>query len=924
MKRLLTMFVAMMLLVCTGFAQVKQLSQYEIAHLGQTAVQKDVTPQHHVLPGTIAPTLRAADQLPAVNAKKPAQDNAKVTGNPTWGQTMSYCLDEPYYSSVGAGGSLYWGIKIEAAALVGRNNITDVQLYVSNAGTYNLAIYSGTTPGTASYTETVTATAADEGTWKTIHFATPVPITQNQDLWVTFYNSGVSYPAAGVTGNEWDNGKYISVDGANWNLVSDYNLDYTWMIRVVSDTYPVVAPTVTISGDDVAFTGDTAWFRAVSANATSYSWNYTADLQGASGNTAWAIWNTTGSKTVSVTASNSAGSASATKTVTVYNPSIVNLTNNDNGYMYVWSSTDDGHRVHNTEVDHGISGDTLWVQTATFSPSSSYYGSICPDSVSRLTSLTVDGVNIALDGTNALLEVLDLTSSAGYVIYNYPVVYGSQAHSVSASFGPYYDSTMTTHTITVTNTGGGYLMAAMNGNWGNYTMLDAAGSTQFTGTSADYLVVEGGTILPTSQYYDYLAPASASMVTAILVDGVSQPLDGTGMVEVTDDTVYGFIWYDLDVSFDADHTVQFVFGPYNTNVPPTVSINGPSTVGVGDAATFTATCNDPSATFAWTVDGTAVSGNTTNSLTYTFTAIGSHTVSVTATNSYGSTTATKTVTVSTLYTITITHNGGFVGTSESVVNGSIYAIPSPTSYSGTLPNSLAVWVLSFYDANYAAQLGVSDDAFMLKHIYVDGVELPLGTLESYDEVEYGLTEYVFNVSYDANHTVNIVFGGENTYTVTALSNNETQGVVYGGGQYSDGQTATLMALCQMGMQFAGWSDGSTANPLTFIVTDNVVITANFVPGSGGIIHDTIIIYIHDTVNSGVDQVNLIDIKLYGSNGRIVVEGAEGYDVVLYDAVGRSLATKHDDFGPVYFDVPASGSYMVRVGHYAARRIVVVK
>ena len=76
---------------------------------------------------------------------------------------------------------------------------------------------------------------------------------------------------------------------------------------------------------------------------------------------------------------------------------------------------------------------------------------------------------------------------------------------------------------------------------------------------------------------------------------------------------------------------------------PTVTINGPSSAVAGVPVTFTA--NAPLAdSFAWTVDGTAVS-STTNTMTHTFTTAGNHTVAVTATNSEGSTTASMTVSV---------------------------------------------------------------------------------------------------------------------------------------------------------------------------------------------------------------------------------------------------------------------------------------
>ena len=57
---------------------------------------------------------------------------------------------------------------------------------------------------------------------------------------------------------------------------------------------------------------------------------------------------------------------------------------------------------------------------------------------------------------------------------------------------------------------------------------------------------------------------------------------------------------------------------------------------------------------------------------------------------------------------------------------------------------------------------------------------------------------------------------------------------------------------------------------------------------------------------------------------MVVEGAEGQPVTLIDAVGRQLATKRDEYTPVRFDVPSSGTYLVKIGDYAARRVMVIR
>lgn len=91
------------------------------------------------------------------------------------------------------------------------------------------------------------------------------------------------------------------------------------------------------------------------------------------------------------------------------------------------------------------------------------------------------------------------------------------------------------------------------------------------------------------------------------------------------------------------------------------------------------------------------------------------------------------------------------------------------------------------------------------------------------------------------------------------------------------------------------------------------------------IHDTI--YIHDTVyitEEGIDGVDALNAKLYSRQGQIVVEGADGNNVTLYDVSGRVLATKHDEYTPLRFDVPASGTYMIKIGLYPARKVVVIR
>lgn len=91
------------------------------------------------------------------------------------------------------------------------------------------------------------------------------------------------------------------------------------------------------------------------------------------------------------------------------------------------------------------------------------------------------------------------------------------------------------------------------------------------------------------------------------------------------------------------------------------------------------------------------------------------------------------------------------------------------------------------------------------------------------------------------------------------------------------------------------------------------------------LHDTVVI--HDTVyitQEGVGDVDALNAKVYTNQGQIVVEGANGYRVMLFDINGRVLATKQDEFSLLRFNTPASGTYIIKIGNYPARKVVVIR
>ena len=69
------------------------------------------------------------------------------------------------------------------------------------------------------------------------------------------------------------------------------------------------------------------------------------------------------------------------------------------------------------------------------------------------------------------------------------------------------------------------------------------------------------------------------------------------------------------------------------------------------------------------------------------------------------------------------------------------------------------------------------------------------------------------------------------YTVTAVSANDAQGSVTGGGEYEEGTEVTLKATAKSGYQFSKWSDGVTTSSRKVTVTANATYTAEFVEQS---------------------------------------------------------------------------------------------
>jgi len=199
------------------------------------------------------------------------------------------------------GGNFWWGVMFPAGSYEGTKVFkTAAYDYMAMTGTVTIYNDGATAPATAVGTANVTLTGSED--FVEVEFAEPVNIDPTKNLWIVYYNgSGATYPAA-VCANTGDaNGRWVSLDGAAWEDLAGYGLDYTFMIRAfVGDTergeiheiatpqYP--AGTGTFSNAGVAHVGNrdmwdyVASFGGTSAGqqavATDGNYIYTASWQG--------------------------------------------------------------------------------------------------------------------------------------------------------------------------------------------------------------------------------------------------------------------------------------------------------------------------------------------------------------------------------------------------------------------------------------------------------------------------------------------------------------------------------------------------------------------------------------------------------------------------------------------------------------------
>ncbi|MBR1550524.1 MAG: leucine-rich repeat domain-containing protein [Bacteroidales bacterium] len=141
-----------------------------------------------------------------------------------------------------------------------------------------------------------------------------------------------------------------------------------------------------------------------------------------------------------------------------------------------------------------------------------------------------------------------------------------------------------------------------------------------------------------------------------------------------------------------------------------------------------------------------------------------------------------------------------------------------------------------------------------------------------------------------------------TCSLSVRTSDENLGVGVGTADVAEGTVVEICALPLAG-SFAGWSDGSHDNPRRVVVNSDMVLTAFF-------------------EQLAMPSVAQPQWQVRSEGRSVVVDGASGMEIVVYDAAGRMVSAVYALGDGVRIDLPAAGVYVVRVGEAGGRKVSV--
>ena len=431
-----------------------------------------------------------------------------------------------------------------------------------------------------------------------------------------------------------------------------------------------------------------------------------------------------------------------------------------------------------------------------------------------------------------------------------------------------------------------------------------------------------GTTDPAPGAHQYITDGSSVTITAI-------PNEGNSFVRWTDEDGFTIsmtnpLTLGLYSSYTMTLIANFVEGEYiPDSVTITVAVNNPSwgtptpapgtyTFAETEEVQFLATPNDGYYVMGWAMSATMYGMTYSDTMfredEFTpdfFSWVGAQNIVLTALFTDDSTYAPDRV------YITFATNSPDMGTTN----------PAPGTY-------------TYYDGDEYTVTAIPNDGYRLMgwtmSFTIDGQVVTYPTDEAVQTIT--ATAYA-DEGYD-RFTLTAIFGPDNVSAdsltvVVGIDNPEMGTVTPGPGtyHYGLGDQYSVVATANEGYHHVGWHI-TVAHPVYGIVQDEVLNAPN-ISISGDVDDEEILGYVHTIIalfasNTGVDDAEVVQINAYGKDGRIVLTGAEGREVCVYDLSGRMLHRSRAAGVNETYDVPATGIYLIKVAGAAAKRVFVLR
>ncbi len=459
-----------------------------------------------------------------------------------------------------------------------------------------------------------------------------------------------------------------------------------------------------------------------------------------------------------------------------------------------------------------------------------------------------------------------LTAYAGHNVTLNFAYYGTYAHAwyikdvrVEESIAQYTITANSNNSSWGTVSGGGTYnsgatctLTATAASGYHFESWKKNGSVVSTSATYSFTVTENATytayfaVTPVTYYTitTNVSPAGAGTVSG----GGTYPEGASVTLTATSNNGYTFDhWQDgntqnprtITVTSNATYTATFTQDNYQittaANPPAGGTVTGGGSYHYGDTPTLTATANSGYEFAGWQDGSTTnprqitVTGNAT--YTATFSEVGTTYYTVTASVSpseAGEVQGTGTYEEGSVIQLTAVPNPGYT---FDHWNDGVTANPRSVTVTGNL-SFTAYFTHNFYtitvNANPSNAGSVTGGG---SYYYGDYATLTATAYSGYEFVGWsdGSSQNPHQVLVTGNATYTATFSvaGGTYYTVSTYVSPTGAGTVSGAGTYPAGASVTLTATANSGYVFDHWNDGSTSNPRTITVNNNMSFTAYF-------------------------------------------------------------------------------------------------